>query len=97
MPVGGRDHGRFIGKKHAGGVDGEAGAPGAGELADRLDLGESKARGLSIRGIARFDGGDVEGGMADLRESVEQLAPLVRECPVTSTSTGAPSGSRSKR
>ena len=40
------------------------------ELADRLDLGESKARGLSIRGIARFDGGDVEGGMADLRESV---------------------------
>lgn len=39
-------------------------------LADRLDLAESKARGLSIRGIARFDSGDVDGGMTDLRESV---------------------------
>ena len=40
------------------------------QLAERLDLDESKARGLSIRGIARFDAGDVDGGMADLRESV---------------------------
>jgi len=40
------------------------------QLADRLDLGESKARGLSIRGIARFDSGDIDGGMADLREAV---------------------------
>jgi class 3 adenylate cyclase/tetratricopeptide (TPR) repeat protein len=40
------------------------------KLAERLDLDESKARGLSIRGIARFDAGDIDGGMTDLRESV---------------------------
>ena len=40
------------------------------ELADRLGLDELKGRGLSIRGVGLFDSGDVEAGMADLRESV---------------------------
>ena len=41
------------------------------ELADRLDLPEQKARALSIRGVLKYDGGDLDAGMADLRESVE--------------------------
>jgi class 3 adenylate cyclase/tetratricopeptide (TPR) repeat protein len=40
------------------------------ELADRLGLDEAKGRGLSIRGVARFDAGDIDGGMADLEESL---------------------------
>jgi class 3 adenylate cyclase len=47
-------------------------------LAEELGLDDVRGRGLSIRGIARFQGGDVDGGMADLEESLriaEEGAP----------------------
>jgi class 3 adenylate cyclase/tetratricopeptide (TPR) repeat protein len=45
-------------------------------LADRLGLDEMKARALSVRGVGSFDSGDVEAGMADLRQSVEIVDAL---------------------
>lgn len=39
-------------------------------VADELDLEPARARGLSVRGIARFHLGDVDRGMADLRQSL---------------------------